>query len=182
MDICGALFGIIISLPIISICSVLIYLESPGPVIFRQVRSGRQGKTFEILKLRSMKLDAEPPGTVGWTQKNDPRRLRIGKFLRERNLDELPQFINVLKGDMSLVGPRPEDIKVISKLKVEIPHYNARHSAKTGMTGWAQVHGLRGDTDLNERIQYDLYYLENWSIWLDLQIIFMTLKARKNAY
>lgn len=182
MDICGALFGIIMSMPIMAFCSALIYLESPGSVIYRQVRSGREGNPFEILKLRSMKLNAEAPGKVGWTQENDPRRLRIGKYLREWNLDELPQFYNVLKGDMSLVGPRPERPELISKFKVEIPHYNARHSAKTGMTGWAQVHGLRGDTDLSERIQYDLYYLENWSIWLDLQIIFMTLFTRKNAY
>jgi lipopolysaccharide/colanic/teichoic acid biosynthesis glycosyltransferase len=113
--------------------------------------------------------------------KDDPRRLRIGKRMRSWNLDELPQFWNVLKGDMSLVGPRPEDVEVIREFKEVIPHYNARHHVKPGITGWAQVHGLRGDTDLVERIRHDLHYIEHWSLWLDFRIMVMTLLTRKGA-
>jgi lipopolysaccharide/colanic/teichoic acid biosynthesis glycosyltransferase len=114
--------------------------------------------------------------------KDDPRRLRVGAFMRKTNIDELPQFWNVLKGEMSLVGPRPERPELIAGFKHEIPHYNARHTAKPGMTGWAQINGLRGDTDLGERIQCDLWYLENWSLWLDIQIMLMTFFKRDNAY
>ena len=136
---------------------------------------------FDILKIRSMKLNAETPGTVGWTTKDDPRRLRIGAFIRKWNIDEVPQFWNVLVGDMSLVGPRPERPELIHNFKHEIPHYNARHNAKPGITGWAQVKGLRGDTDLGERIRCDLWYLENWSLVLDFQIMFMTFVRNDNA-
>jgi len=118
---------------------------------------------------------------VGWTTKDDPRRLRIGALMRRLNIDEVPQFWNVLKGEMSLVGPRPERPELIRNFKHEIPHYNARHNAKPGITGWAQVNGLRGDTDLNERIKCDLWYLENWSVLLDFQIMFMTFVKNKNA-
>jgi exopolysaccharide biosynthesis polyprenyl glycosylphosphotransferase len=181
LDLCGALVGLVLSIPIITLCSILVYLEAPGPVFYHQVRMGRKGRHFKIYKIRSMRLDAELDGPR-WAEKNDPRRLKIGALMREWNLDELPQFWNVLKGDMSLVGPRPERPELIERFKHEIPYYNARHASKPGITGWAQVHGLRGNTSLTERIRYDLYYLENWSVWLDCQILFKTFLKRENAY
>jgi lipopolysaccharide/colanic/teichoic acid biosynthesis glycosyltransferase len=129
-----------------------------------------------------MRIDAEKTSGAQWCVKDDPRRLRVGTFMRKWNIDELPQFWNVLKGEMSLVGPRPERPELIANFKHQIPHYNARHHSKPGMTGWAQVNGLRGDTDLRERIQCDLWYLENWSFWLDLQIMLLTFFKRDNAY
>jgi lipopolysaccharide/colanic/teichoic acid biosynthesis glycosyltransferase len=128
-----------------------------------------------------MRLDAEKKGIPGWTTVNDPRRLRIGAFMRKWNIDEVPQFWNVLKGDMSLVGPRPDRPELILNFKEEIPHYNARHNVKPGITGWAQIKGLRGDTDLTERINCDLWYLENWSVLLDFQIMALTFLQRENA-
>jgi lipopolysaccharide/colanic/teichoic acid biosynthesis glycosyltransferase len=128
-----------------------------------------------------MKLNAETGGKPGWTVKDDPRRLKIGALMRSWNIDELPQFWNVLKGEMSLVGPRPERPELIASFKEEIAHYNARHASKPGVTGWAAINGLRGDTDLSERIRCDLYYLENWNLWLDFQIMFLTFFRRKNA-
>lgn len=182
VDIVGAGVGLLLSAPVIALCGLIVYLESPGPIFYRQVRTGRNGKNFRIIKIRSMRLDAERGTGARWASKDDPRRLRIGKYLREWNLDEVPQFWNVLAGEMSLVGPRPERPELIANFKHEIPHYNARHGSKPGITGWAQVHGLRGDTDLAERIRYDIYYLENWSLLLDFQIMFMTFVSRKNAY
>jgi lipopolysaccharide/colanic/teichoic acid biosynthesis glycosyltransferase len=136
---------------------------------------------FDIYKIRSMRIDAEKDGRTGWTVANDPRRLRIGAFMRKWNIDEVPQFWNVLKGEMSLVGPRPERPELIRNFKEEIPHYNARHNCKPGITGWAQTKGLRGDTDLTERIKCDLWYLENWTAFLDIQIMFMTFVKNENA-
>ncbi len=167
IDIVGAIVGLLLTVPILLIFGTLVYLESPGPIIYRQIREGRQGRPFTLYKIRSMRLDAEKVGGAQWSRKGDPRCLRIGTILREWNLDEFPQFWNVLKGDMSLVGPRPERPELIEGFKDEIRNYNARHYVKPGLTGWAQVNGLRGDTDLNERIRYDLYYLENWSPMLD---------------
>ncbi|MFT3867075.1 MAG: sugar transferase [Nibricoccus sp.] len=181
IDFVGGLVGFLLSAPIITLFGVLVYLESPGPIIYRQCRLGRYGQPFWIYKIRSMKMDAEANGAVGWTVQDDPRRLRVGAFMRRWNIDELPQFWNVLKGDMSLVGPRPERPELIKIFKEEIPHYNARHNIKPGITGWAQVNGFRGNTDLGERIRCDLYYIENWSMLLDFQIMFMTLWSRKNA-
>ena len=181
VDIVGAVVGLVLSSPIIALFGTLIYLESPGPIFYRQTRTGRNGKEFAIIKLRSMKLDAEKGGAQ-WAKKNDDRRLRIGAMLREWNLDEVPQFWNVLKGDMSLVGPRPERPELIANFQYDIPHYNARLATKPGITGWAQVNGLRGDTDLAERVRYDLYYLENWGILLDFQIMVQTFLKRDNAY
>ena len=129
-----------------------------------------------------MRLDAEATGGAQWTKKDDPRRLRVGKFLREWNIDEIPQFWNVLKGDMSLIGPRPERPELIAHFKDQIPHYNARHASKPGITGWAQVSGFRGNTSLVERVRYDLSYMEHWSLWLDLQILMLTFLKRENAY
>ena len=182
LDIIGATVGLILSAPIIGLFSALVWLESRGPVFYRQRRWGYNGVPFEIIKIRSMKLDAEKSSGAQWCVKDDPRRLRVGAFMRATNIDELPQFWNVLKGEMSLVGPRPERPELIAGFKHEIPHYNARHTAKPGMTGWAQINGLRGDTDLGERIKCDLWYLENWSLWLDIQIMALTFFKRDNAY
>ena len=142
IDIVGAIVGLVLSAPIIAIFGALVYLESPGPILYRQRRLGRNGKTFDMLKIRSMRLDAEKDGKVGWSKKDDPRRLRVGAFMRKWNIDETPQFWNVLKGEMSLVGPRPERPELIRNFKHEIPHYNARHTVKPGITGWAQVNGF----------------------------------------
>lgn len=181
VDIVGALIGLLVFAPVIAGFGFFMQRESPGPLFYRQRRLGKNGMAFDILKIRSMHADAEKDGRVGWTTKNDPRALRIGAVMRRWNIDEMPQFWNVLKGEMSLVGPRPERPEFISKLKHEIPHYNARHNVKPGMTGWAQVKGLRGDTDLRERISSDLFYLENWSLMLDFQIMGMTFFRRENA-
>jgi exopolysaccharide biosynthesis polyprenyl glycosylphosphotransferase len=182
VDVLGALIGLLLSAPIILICGILIRIESPGPIFYRQIRTGRNGRSFRIIKLRSMRLDAEAGSGARWAQKDDPRRLRIGAFLREWNLDEVPQFWNVLKGEMSLVGPRPERPELILNFKDQIPHYNARLASKPGLTGWAQINGLRGDTSLEERVRYDLHYLENWSLWFDIQTMIQTFFKRDNAY
>jgi exopolysaccharide biosynthesis polyprenyl glycosylphosphotransferase len=182
IDIVGAIVGLLLSAPLIAIFGSLVYFESPGPIFYRQRRVGRNGKGFDILKIRSMRLDAEQAGKIGWSTKNDPRRLRIGSFMRKWNIDEVPQFWNVLKGEMSLVGPRPERPELIRNFKHEIPHYNARHTVKPGITGWAQVNGFRGDTDLGERIRHDLYYVEHWNLLFDLQTMFLTFRKNKNAH
>jgi exopolysaccharide biosynthesis polyprenyl glycosylphosphotransferase len=181
VDIVGALVGLFISVPIMVVLALIIKRESPGPIIYQQVRTGRHGHTFTIYKLRSMRLDAEKSGAQ-WAVSGDPRRLKVGAFMREWNLDELPQFWNVFMGDMSLVGPRPERPELIEKFEREIPHYNPRHEVRPGLTGWAQVNGLRGNTSLVERINYDLYYIENWSIWFDFLIMMRTFVGNKNAY
>jgi exopolysaccharide biosynthesis polyprenyl glycosylphosphotransferase len=181
MDIVGSLIGMVISVPLLAIFGTLVYLESPGPIIYSQNRIGRRGEKFTIYKIRSMFLDAEKDGAQ-WAKANDQRRLKIGSFMRRWNIDEIPQFLNVLKGEMSLVGPRPERPELIKDFKDQIRHYNARHNAKPGMTGWAQIHGLRGDTDLYERLRYDLYYLENWTPVLDIYIMVMTFRWNTNAH
>ena len=181
MDILGSLLGLVLSIPLIAIFGSLVYLESPGPIIYSQTRIGRRGEIFTIYKIRSMFLDAEKDGAQ-WAKANDQRRLKVGGFMRRWNIDEIPQFWNVLKGQMSLVGPRPERPELIKDFKDQIRHYNARHNAKPGMTGWAQIHGLRGDTDLYERLRYDLYYLENWTPVLDVYIMFMTFRWNTNAH
>jgi exopolysaccharide biosynthesis polyprenyl glycosylphosphotransferase len=180
-DIVGAMVGLMLSAPLVAIFGALVYIESPGPIFYRQRRLGRNGRTFHMLKIRSMRLDAEKDGRVGWSTKEDPRRLRIGMFIRKWNIDELPQFWNVLKGEMSLVGPRPERPELIRGFKHQIRHYNARHTVKPGMTGWAQVNGLRGDTDLTERILHDLYYVEHWSLLFDLHTMLLTFLRNQNA-
>ena len=182
VDIVGSLTGLLLSAPLLAVFGLLVWLESPGPIFYRQRRSGRNGRDFFIVKIRSMRLDAEAAGQrPGWTQREDPRRLRVGAFMRRWNIDEVPQFLNVLRGDMSLVGPRPERPEFIADFKEEIPHYNARHGIQPGITGWAQVNGFRGDTDLTERVRCDLFYMENWSLLLDFQIMFMTFWKRQNA-
>jgi len=181
VDIVGGVVGLLVSAPLLVVFGLLVRMESPGPVFYRQRRMGRNGQPFTIIKIRSMRLDAEPDRKAGWTVKEDPRRLRVGVFMRRWNIDEVPQFWNVLKGEMSLVGPRPERPELIVNFRDEIPHYNARHNAKPGITGWAQIKGLRGDTDLGERIRADLYYLENWNLLLDFQIMALTFLRRKGA-
>jgi exopolysaccharide biosynthesis polyprenyl glycosylphosphotransferase len=181
VDVLGSLCGLVLGLPMIALCAALIKLEDGGPAFYRQCRTGRNGKDFWIYKLRSMRLDSEASGAPGWTVKGDSRCLRVGTFMRKWNLDEVPQFWNVLRGEMSLVGPRPERPELIERFKHEILHYNARHNIKPGITGWAQVHGLRGDTDLGQRIKFDIHYIENWNLFLDLQIMAMTFFRRENA-
>ena len=182
VDIVGSIVGLVLSVPVIAVLAVMIRRESPGPVFYRQTRLGLRGKPFEIIKLRSMRLDAEQTKGAVWTVENDPRRLRIGSFMREWNLDELPQFWNVLHGEMSLVGPRPERPEFVSGFRDTVRYYNLRHTCKPGITGWAAVHGLRGNTSLEDRLEYDLYYIENWSVALDFKIMLMTLAPPKNAY
>jgi exopolysaccharide biosynthesis polyprenyl glycosylphosphotransferase len=180
-DVAGGLVGLLVSAPIIAVAALMIRRTSPGPVFYRQERCGEAGRTFTLYKLRTMAEDAEANGP-GWTQEQDPRRTKVGAVLRAYNLDELPQFWNVLKGDMSLVGPRPERPHFVEQFKEDIQHYMWRHVTKPGITGWAQVHGLRGNTSIEERIRYDLYYLEKWSLSLDFKILIKTLFARENAY
>lgn len=153
-----------------------------GDIFFAQERMGRDGATFKVLKFRTMRIDAEKESGPVWAKENDQRRTAVGEFLRRWNLDELPQFLNVLSGEMSLVGPRPERPFFVDQFRENIPRYMARHRIKCGITGWAQVHGLRGNTSIEERIKYDLYYMENWSLLKDVEIIFMTFFAFRNAY
>lgn len=181
-DIAGALFGLAIFTPVIAFFAWRVHRESPGPVFYKQVRTGQDGRLFEIIKIRSMRLDAEASSGAKWCTENDPRRLKIGAFMRQYNIDELPQFWNVLKGDMSLVGPRPERPELIKEFKHQIRFYNVRHTVKPGITGWAQINGWRGDTCLNSRIATDLEYIERWTPWFDFYICLRTVFATKNAY
>ena len=180
-DIVGALAGLAIFGPVIGVFMALVRAESKGPLIYKQVRLGLDGQPFEILKIRSMKLDAEASGGPGWTIKDDPRCLKVGALMRKWNIDELPQFWNVLRGDMSLVGPRPERPELIHDFKEEIPHYNLRHNIKPGLTGWAQINGLRGDTCLKTRVKFDLDYMEEWNFLWDLRIMALTFFKRSGA-
>ena len=181
MDIVFSLLALIVLSPLMLTIAVIIRLTSPGKAIFRQERVGRAGKPFNIYKFRSMRADAEEKVGHVWAETDDPRQTSLGKFLRRWSLDELPQFFNVFKGDMSLVGPRPEMSGLIDTFSESIPHYLARQRVKSGMTGWAQVNGLRGNTSLEERISYDRYYIENWSLSLDVKIILKTLWAIKKG-
>ena len=185
MDIVGSLAGILITSPIMLIASILVKISSPGPVIFRQERVGLHNKPFSMYKFRSMELQSPKEEKKAWTVKGDPRVTKVGRFLRKTSLDELPQLFNILKGDMSLVGPRPERPGWVEKFREEIPRYMVRHQVRPGLTGWAQVNGLRGDTSIRKRIEYDLYYIENWTLGLDIKIILMTFLTgfiNKNAY
>jgi exopolysaccharide biosynthesis polyprenyl glycosylphosphotransferase len=183
IDVLGALVGLLFSFPMIIWIAWRIHREDPGPVFFKQERVGQNGKLFPMFKLRSMKLGSEKYDHLAQsTAKEDSRLLKIGEFIRKWNLDEVPQFWNVLVGQMSLVGPRPEREYHAHRLAHEIPNYNTRHIAKPGMTGWAQVNGLRGEGDLSMRVKYDLYYIENWSVWFDIQIMLLTFVRRQNAY
>lgn len=174
MDIVLSLLALVVLSPLMILIALLIKLTSPGPIFYRQERCGLNGKPFQMLKFRTMRVDAEAQTGPVWCKENDPRRTPLGAFLRRTSLDELPQLINVLKGDMSLVGPRPERPVFIQQFKQTIPNYMIRHCVKAGITGWAQIHGWRGNTSLRKRIEYDLYYITHWNPWLDLRILFMT--------
>lgn len=184
MDLGLAGGALLVLLPFLPFLALAIWLEDRGPIFYTQERMGLDGRSFEIWKFRSMRVGAESSTGPVWAIKDDPRRTRIGTFLRHWSLDELPQLWNVLKGDMSIVGPRPERPTFVQEFKHKIPQYMLRHRVKAGITGWAQVHGWRGNTSIKKRIQYDLYYIENWSLLLDLKILWMTLRHgwRTNAY
>jgi len=176
---------LLITSPIFLLIGLAVKVSSRGPVFFSQERVGLNGRVFRMLKFRTMRLGSREEGDTRWTCDNDPRRTAVGIFLRKTNLDELPQFLNVLRGDMSIVGPRPERAYFVERFLEEIDRYNFRHTFKVGITGWAQVNGWRGDTSIAKRVEYDLYYLRNWSLTFDLQIITMTLLRifnSKNAY
>lgn len=185
MDIAGAICAIILFSPIMMFSVIMIKLTSPGPLIFKQERVGLHNHTFMMYKFRSM--DVQPPEKekTKWTVKDDPRVTNFGKFMRKTSIDELPQLFNVLKGEMSLVGPRPERPFFVEKFKEEIPRYMIKHQVRPGLTGWAQVNGYRGNTSIRKRIEYDLYYIENWTLGLDVTILFLTIFKgfiNKNAY
>ncbi len=183
-DILFSLFAILVTSPLMLLTALAVRLTSRGPVLYHQERMGMDGRTFHILKFRTMRVDAEHSGAM-MASKEDPRRTPIGTFLRKYSLDELPQFFNVLLGDMSLVGPRPERPVFIEEFKRQIPRYHLRHKVKAGITGWAQINGLRGQTSIQKRIEYDLYYIENWSLLMDLKILVRTALGgflSKNAY
>jgi Undecaprenyl-phosphate glucose phosphotransferase len=175
MDIVLSLTALVLLSPLLLLIALLVKLTSRGPVFYAQERCSLNGRTFKMLKFRSMRVDAEAQTGAVWAAKDDPRRTAFGTFLRKTSLDELPQLINVLRGDMSLVGPRPERPVFIEKFRLTIPNYMARHCVKCGITGWAQVHGWRGNTSLRRRVQYDLFYINHWTPWLDLRILWMTV-------
>lgn len=184
-DLVFASIVLILVSPLFILIPLLIKLDSKGPVFLSQERVGLDGKSFRVLKFRTMRTDAEKETGPVWARKNDPRVTRVGRFLRRFSLDELPQLLNVLKGDMSIVGPRPERPHFVEQFKKAVPKYLDRHRVKTGMTGWAQVNGLRGNAPIEERTKYDIYYIENWSLVFDLKIILKTIRAvlfGKDAY
>lgn len=185
VDIFGAIVALVLFSPIMLTVAVIIKLTSPGPIIYKQERIGKQNKPFYMYKFRSMVVQDEASEKKQWTTKNDSRVTPIGKFIRKTSIDEMPQFINVLKGDMSLIGPRPERPQFVEKFKEEIPRYMVKHQVRPGLTGWAQVNGFRGDTSIRGRIDCDLYYIENWTIGLDIKILILTFVkgfVNKNAY
>lgn len=185
VDIAGSAAGIIVLSPLMLIISIAVRCSSKGPLIFKQERVGLHNKPFMMYKFRTMKVQTEEAEKKEWTKKNDPRVTCVGKFLRCTSLDELPQLFNIFAGNMSLVGPRPERPFFVEKFKEEIPRYMIKHQVRPGLTGWAQINGYRGDTSINKRIECDLYYIENWTMWLDFKIMFLTLFKgfiNKNAY
>ena len=185
VDLFGAVLALIIFSPVMAVTAIVIKATSPGPLIFRQERIGLQNRPFQMYKFRSMIVQDQETEKKGWTTKEDPRVTPIGRFIRKTSIDEMPQLINVLKGDMSLVGPRPERPQFVEKFREEIPRYMVKHQVRPGLTGWAQVNGYRGDTSIKKRIEYDLYYIENWSLGFDFKILFLTFFKgfiNKNAY
>jgi Undecaprenyl-phosphate glucose phosphotransferase len=178
-----AIVAIIITSPIMLITAIAIKLTSKGPIIFKQERIGHHGQPFEMYKFRSMRVQNASDEVSEWTTRDDPRKTRVGDIIRKTSIDELPQFFNVLKGEMSVVGPRPERPYFVDQFKESIPKYMVKHQVKPGITGWAQIHGCRGDTSINQRIKYDIEYVENWHMGLDLAIMIKTaLKKDPNAY
>ncbi len=185
VDIVGSLAGIVLFSPVMLVTAVMIKITSPGPLIFSQERVGLHNRTFRMYKFRSMEVQKPDDEQDKWTTPHDPRVTPFGKLIRRLSIDETPQFFNVLKGDMSLVGPRPERPFFVERFKEEIPRYMIKHQVRPGMTGWAQVNGFRGDTSITKRIEHDLYYIENWTLGLDFKIMFMTIFRgfiNKNAY
>ena len=173
MDVAGSLVLILLTSPIMLFAAIGVRLSSPGPILFKQERVGRDKKPFRMWKFRSMRITGTED--TGWSTNADPRKTKFGSFIRKYSIDELPQFFNVLKGDMSLIGPRPEIPFHVSHFKEEIPLYLVRQQVRPGITGWAQVNGLQGDTSIEKRVEYDIWYIENWSLWLDIKILFMTV-------
>jgi exopolysaccharide biosynthesis polyprenyl glycosylphosphotransferase len=185
MDICLSAAALFTLSPVFAVLAFLVKGSSPGPVFYKQERVGEDGRHLALYKFRTMRIGAEKKSGPVWATANDSRRTPLGGFLRKTSLDELPQLWNVLKGDMSLVGPRPERPFFVSQFKEDIPRYMARHTIRSGLTGWAQVNGFRGDTSIEERTKYDLFYIENWTLLLDIKILFMTvftLFKSRNAY
>lgn len=185
IDIIGSILLIIVTSPIMLVTAIAVKKSSPGPIIFKQTRVGLGNKEFSMYKFRSMGVQPVEKEKEGWTTQNDPRVTNVGKIIRRTSIDELPQFFNVLKGDMSLVGPRPERPQFVEKFKEEIPRYMIKHQVRPGITGWAQINGFRGDTSIRGRIDHDLYYIENWTLMLDFKILFWTIFKgfiNENAY
>lgn len=185
VDVGGALVALLLFAPLMLVTAILVKLTSPGPVFYRQKRMGLDGREFSIYKFRTMGQAAEASSGAVWATSHDQRTTRVGKFLRRTSLDELPQLHNVLRGDMSLVGPRPERPVFVAEFRKKVPGYMLRHKAKAGITGWAQVNGWRGNTSIEKRIEYDLYYIHHWSLWFDLKILFLTIVkgfVNPNAY
>ena len=184
MDLIGAATALVLAAPLMLFVSILIKLTSPGPVLYKQERMGLDGRPFTMLKFRTMRID-QPGDIILLTPPNDQRATPIGRILRRSSIDELPQFWNVLRGEMSIIGPRPERLWVVEQVGKQIPLYMLKYKMKAGITGWAQVNGWRGNTSLEKRIEHDLYYIENWSLWLDLKVILLTIckgLINKNAY
>ena len=185
MDVIISLTGILITSPLMVCIAVIIKTTSKGPLIYKQERVGLHNKSFMMYKFRSMRVQEAGEEKKAWTTKNDPRVTAVGKFIRRTSIDELPQLFNILKGDMSVVGPRPERPFFVEKFKEEIPRYMIKHQVRPGLTGWAQVNGYRGDTSIKKRIEYDLFYIENWTLGFDIKIMFLTIfkgLINKNAY
>jgi exopolysaccharide biosynthesis polyprenyl glycosylphosphotransferase len=185
MDVTFSLVGLVVLSPFLLLIGAIIKWSDGGPIFYFQERMGLDGRSFQMIKFRSMRIDAESTTGPIWASQGDDRRTRLGAFLRKTSIDELPQLVNVLAGEMSLVGPRPERPHFIRQFQRTIPRYMLRHSMKAGITGWAQVNGWRGDTSLKKRIQYDLYYIANWSLWFDLRILALTclrVLNDRNAY
>ncbi|MGZ8853903.1 MAG: undecaprenyl-phosphate glucose phosphotransferase [Thermoanaerobaculia bacterium] len=177
--------SLVVLSPLMALVALAIWFEDRGPMFYRQLRMGLDGKSFDILKFRSMRVGAEDDTGAVWADREDPRRTKVGRLIRAWSLDELPQLWNVVMGDMSVVGPRPERPQFVEQFRAEYPHYMLRHKVRAGMTGWAQVHGWRGNTSIRMRIEHDLYYIENWSLMLDMKILFLTVLhglKHENAY
>ena len=185
MDIAGAVVAIVVFSPVMLVTAILVKTTSKGPLIYKQERVGLHNQNFQMYKFRSMEVQSAKSEKKAWTVRNDPRVTAVGRFIRRTSIDELPQLFNILKGDMSLVGPRPERPFFVEKFREEIPRYMVKHQVRPGLTGWAQVNGFRGDTSIKKRIEYDLYYIENWTLGLDIKILFLTFFkgfVNKNAY
>lgn len=185
VDIAASLVGLVVASPVMLIAAIAVRCSSRGPVIFKQERIGLHNKPFRMYKFRTMEVQKPSTEEKGWTTKNDPRVTKVGKFLRRTSIDELPQLFNILKGDMSVVGPRPERPHFVEQFKEEIPRYMVKHQVRPGLTGWAQINGYRGDTSIKKRIEFDIFYIENWTMSFDVKIMFLTIFKgfiNKNAY